>query len=451
MTLQATRRVSFEDVRLSLWFPPLVSAVLALAAALSLAEVAPGKGTWLGKLPWPGDYDTASTVLQVIATSTITIVSLSFSLVVVALQLASQQFSPRLLREFARDWVIQAVLAVLVSTFVFALTILLGMRADEAVPKLAVLLAYVLGLLSVGALLAFIGHIVRALRIDTMMVAVHAETAATMRKTYPSLEDPEPERPHDLPDPADGTCIPAPRSGFVKVITPDKLIAVAARHDVMLWMLLRPGDHLVIGTPMATAWRGDGEPVPEVLAAALADEVLEAVELGYERTSGQDTALGLRQLTDIAVKALSPGINDPVTATHAVGYCADLLVRLNGRRLGPQVHRDARGVARAVLPDRNCRYYLDLVCGQVRRYGSHEPTVLIALLRMLRDVAVSAVTDEQVEEVRRQVRLVLAQMSEGLLEDDADGVRSVAERVEQVLAGRVAQAFHDSAGETRSV
>jgi uncharacterized membrane protein len=443
-------RISFEDVRASLWFMPSVAALVALGAALALAEVVPSDDTWLGRLPWPGDYDTASTVLQVISTSAITVTSLTFSLVVVALQLASQQFSPRLLREFARDWVIQLVLSVLVGTFVFSLTVLLGLRAEEPLPKIAVLTAYLLGLLSVAALLAFLGHLVRTLRIDTMMVAVHGETAATMTQAYPALDDPEPRRPDDLPDAPGGTCLPAPRSGFVKVIETSGLVALATRTDTVLTMLVRPGDHLVLGTPIGTARRPDGSTVPE-LAEELAEGAVAAVELGYERTSEQDIAFGLRQLTDIAVKALSPGINDPVTAVHAVGYSSDLLVRLHGRRLGPQVHCDDAGRPRVVLPDRDHRYYLDLACSQIRRYGRREPTVLVALLRLLRDVALAVRGEQQAEEVRRQVRLVVAETSEDLLPEDIAQVHDGARRVEQALAGRHGEAFTDRAGETRSV
>lgn len=449
--MKRAQRLSFEDVRASLWFTPSVAALVALAAALPLAEVAPGQGTLLGRLPWPGDYDTASTVLQVLATASITVTSLTFSLVVVALQLASQQFSPRLLREFARDWVIQAVLSVLVSTFVFSLAVLLGLRADEAVPKLAVLLAFGLGLVSVAALLAFLGHIVRGLRIDTMMLGVHGETVATMQQTYPPLDEPEPRRPDGLPDAPRGTCLPARRSGFVKVIDPQRLVDAAVASDAVLWLLVRPGDHLVVGTPVATARALDGTPLPSERAEPLARAVLEAVELGYERTAEQDYALGLRQLTDIAVKALSPGINDPVTATHAIGYCSDLLVRLHERRLGPQVKADARGRARLVLPDRDHRYYLDLVCGQIRRYARREPTVLVALLRMLRDVAVATRSEEHDDDVRREVRLILAEMTDGLLPEDVEQVRGVAARVEQALSGEVAEAYTDRAGETRSL
>jgi uncharacterized membrane protein len=444
-------RLSGEDVRVSLWLPPSVAAAVGLAVALALAEVAPPRESTLGRLPWPGDYETAATLLQVIATATITATTLTFSLVVVALQLASQQFSPRLLREFARDRVIQAVLSVLVTTFVFSLTVLLALRADEAVPRLAVLLAFVLGLLSVAALLTFLGHIVKALRIETMMVAVHGEAVSTIEQSYPSLDEPEPRRPDAPPGAPGDTCLLARRSGFVQVVEPRPLIEAATRTGTVLWLLVRPGDHVVLDTPVATARQGDGSPLPPEQVEELTSALHAAVELGYERTAEQDAALGLRQLVDIAVKALSPGINDPVTAAHAVGYCTDLLVRLHGRRLGPQVRCDDRGRARVVLPDRDLRYYLDLTCSQIRRYGRREPTVLAALMRMLRDVALAAPEEESAEELRRQVRLVLAEMSEDLLPDDAADVRSLATRVEQVLAGEVAQAFTDRAGETRSL
>ncbi|HWH30874.1 MAG TPA: DUF2254 family protein, partial [Mycobacteriales bacterium] len=196
------------------------------------------------------------------------------------------------------------------------------------------------------------------------------------------------------------------------------------------------------------AWHDDGA---EVAADVIAEDVLEGVELGFERTVEQDAALGLRQLTDIAVKAISPGINDPVTAAHAVGYCADLLVRLQGRQLGEQEHPAPDGAVRVVTPDRDHRYYLDLVCAPVRRYGREEPLVLTALLRLLRDCAVHASDDDQRFEIARQASLVVGEISGQMLADDADAVPDLARRVDLVLTGDVAAAFRDRAGETRSI
>jgi uncharacterized membrane protein len=176
-----------------------------------------------------------------------------------------------------------------------------------------------------------------------------------------------------------------------------------------------------------------------------------AVILGYERTIEQDAAFGFRQLTDIAVKALSPGINDPVTADHAIGHMADLLVQIVGRRLGATVHENAHGGARVIVPDRDLPYYLELACGQIRRYGREEPTILISLLRMLRDVVASCRDDGQRAEVAHQCDLILAEVPEHLTKHDTEQVLDMADRVRQALAGDMHRAYLDRSGETRSI
>jgi uncharacterized membrane protein len=183
----------------------------------------------------------------------------------------------------------------------------------------------------------------------------------------------------------------------------------------------------------------------------VSDAVRAALVLGYERTLEQDAAFGLRLLEDIAVKAVSPAVNDPVTAATAVGHMADLLVRIAGRRLGPTLHEDGTGVGRVVVPDRDLRYYLDLCCGQLRRFGAAEPTVLMAVLRMLRDVAVACRDVEQRHEVARAAQLTAEELSDGVAAVDAEAVRTMHRRVEQALAGDVAAAYADRAGETRSI
>jgi uncharacterized membrane protein len=444
-----TRDLSAEDVRASLWFWPSCAAALSLAVTLVLLNVRPGPEARWTTWAWPGTTDSASTLLQVVATAVMTAMTLTFSLTVVALQLASQQFSPRLLREFARDRLTQGVLALLVSTFVLALTGLRGIDPERPLPVLVIALALVLGIASAGALLAFIGHLVRALRVDTMMVAVHKEAAATIAQAYPRYGDHSKDPSDDLPGPADGTLLASTRSGFVRTVSPDKLVAAARENGVFLRLGARPGDHVVEGAPLASAWRVDGS--GEVPVEALSTALKDAVEIGFERTVEQDAALGLRQLTDIAVKAISPGINDPVTAGHAVGYCSDLLTRLQGCNLGPQQHDDADGSPRVVTPDRDHRYYLDLVCAPVRRFGRSEPVVLTALLRLLRDCAVAARGDRQREQIGRQVQLVLDDMDDALLPYDADSVRDLARRAQLALLGDVDGAYRDRAGETRSL
>ncbi len=203
------------------------------------------------------------------------------------------------------------------------------------------------------------------------------------------------------------------------------------------------------GTPVASyLHRGAGcTDDDERLHAGVRD----SIALGYERTMEQDVGFGFRQLQDIAVKAISPAINDPVTAAHAVGHMADLLVKLTGRRLGATLHEDGEGVGRAVVPDRDLRYYLDLACGQVRRYGRGDPTVLMAVLRLLRDVATAARDDEQRREVQQQAALVVEALDPSMQDPDRAAVGDMAVRVGMALDGNLRGAYGDRSGETRSL
>ena len=201
-------------------------------------------------------------------------------------------------------------------------------------------------------------------------------------------------------------------------------------------------------SPVARVWADDGGPVP---LSAVRKFLAEALDIGYERTPEQDAALGLRQLTDIAVKAISPSINDPITAAHATGYCADLLVDLQRRRLGPEAYRDDDGVLRLVTTGRDYRYFLDLVCGPIRRFAHSEPIVLTAVLRLLRDCAATAVNESQREEIRRQNSLVLETPHDRMVAADGEEIGDMGRRVEEALRGNLDAAFADRAGETRSV
>ena len=163
-------------------------------------------GTWLNQVPlpepwsgraWPGSADAALAMVQTVASTAITVTALTFTLTIVVLQLASQQFSPRLLREFARDPVVMTVLAILVGTFVLAVTVLRGMGGSDAVPALGAGLVFLMGLTSVAAVLVFLSHLVSILRVDTMMKAVHKETAKAISIFYPAYGDGASQAPRE--------------------------------------------------------------------------------------------------------------------------------------------------------------------------------------------------------------------------------------------------------------
>ena len=438
---------SAESGRATLWPWPTASGVVAGVVGTVVADWQPLVGTGLEELLWPGERDAATTMLQLVPASVMTATSITFSLMVVALQMSSQQFSPRLLRQFTRDRVFKVVLSVLVATFAYSVSVL-RVLDDDVLPGVALLLTYLFSLASLAALVAFIAHVARSLRVETMMLAVHADTSRAMKRFYPEAVDGRTER-EQCPPSGDSVVLLSDRSGFIRLVDVPALVNHARDAGIVVWLAVRPGDHLIRGTPVAQAASTDpGGKIDEEAVLAL---LTRALDMGYERTLEQDPSLGFRELTDIAVKALSPALNDPVTADHALGHIGDLLVRMAGLQLGPQVHFDDDGQLRVVTIDRDFQYYLDLPCGQIRRFSSGEPTVLVSVLRMLRNVAPACRNEHQRREIRRQVDLVLGYANRELAAEQMGALEEMAERVEQALAGQLGPAFADRAGETRSM
>jgi uncharacterized membrane protein len=444
--LRSIRLPSWGDLRTALWIWPAVASVISFLVGLFAAGLSPEVDQRLSLWSWPGDHDGARAFLQVVAGSVITITSLTFSLVVVALQLASQQFSPRLLREFARDRITQWVLGILVGTFVLSLTVLRQVDELAELPRLALALTFIMALISVASLLGFLGHIARMIRVDTILTAVHSETVDAINRHHELREETKPEHESFLQEALseDRALVSSERSGFVQEVDIAKLMKGACSLDIAIVMLVRSGDHVMVGTPLAMVIG------PQSRTADVEKFMPGSVVLGFERNLQHDPGLGLQQLSDIAVKALSTSINDPTTAGHAVGHLGDLLVRLFSRRLGRVVHCDVTGAPRVVTLDRDLRFYLDVAVAQIRRFGAQHPTVLIALLRMLRDLATVATEEAQRTEIERQIGLILATAAIETSTIDEQEIEEAARRARLALSGDIREAYLDRAGESRS-
>ena len=319
--------------------------VLLAGAALSRVEV-DQDSPW-ATLAFQGTADDARSLLIVVSSTMITVTGLVFALTIVALQIASGQYSPRLLRNFMRDRGTQLVLSIFVGAFAYSTAGLYtvgvqGSGQEAFVPRLAVSGSLALALASVGVLIYFIHHLARSIQIDTIMSQVEREASAVIDEVYPhqpGYREAE-ERCPEPPPVAVG--LPSARSGYIQAVDPDPLVRTAVRHDLVVVVARQVGDHVVAGTPIAWAWgRTAGQPPPG--AGTLREAVDEAVQVGFERTMVQDVGFGIRRLVDIANKALSPAVNDPYTGVQAVHHLSVLLCSLARLRLGDWIVRDDRG------------------------------------------------------------------------------------------------------------
>jgi uncharacterized membrane protein len=348
-----------------------------------------------------GGPEAARTVLSVIAGSLITVTSLTFSLTVVTLQLASSQFSPRLLRTFSRDRLVHISLGLLLGTFTYSVTVLRTVRASVSdheafVPQIAVTVAYLMALVSVLMLVVFLAHLARQIRVEWMLRQVHAETDDAMQRL---LTDASPAgTPTVFVPQASPEAVPllAASSGFFTSLDEPLLLATAIDIGAVVFVDRLPGDSLIAGTPIAHAWpSGSTGPLSTSAREGLQMCIEESVDVSFERTATQDIAFGLRQIVDVTVKALSPGVNDPTTAVHGLGHVAALLCKAATKDLGPRLLCDQDGAVRVILRRPNFGELLELAVEQPRRYGAADPGVLVRLVTLLREVAWVATAADQ--------------------------------------------------------
>ncbi len=400
----------WNGLRERFWALPLLFAAIATALGLGLIALDDGLDTSFS-MPFlfAGGPESARAVLAAIITSMISFTGLVFSITIVVLQLTSSQFSPRVLRTFLRDWVSQLALGVFVATFVYALVVLRGVRGtsqvDPFVPQLSVTVALGFVLASVVVFLAYIDHIVQSLRVSTIIATIARATRALLERRFPADGDSTRARP--LPT-GKGSLISADQPGVVQQIDDGALVGLAEKHSVTICLLRSIGEFVPAGAPLLEIY---GEDVPE------AQDLRAAVHLGKERSLDEDVGFGLRQLVDIAERALSPGINDPTTAVQVIDQLHDLLRRLAARALPPRQAMTEDGRLALHVPQPDFDDYLSLAIDEILHWGADAARVRRRLLVMLIDLHDAARLEHQPAIAR--ARTSLGREHPSSIEDEA--------------------------------
>lgn len=400
----------WDSLRTQLWPVPLAAVVGALALGQYLPyldkQLEDHLSDAVSGLLFGGGPEAAQLLMQTIAGSLVTVTSLTFSLTVVTLQLASSQFSPRLLRTFSRDRFVHMTLAMFLATFVFSLTVLRSIRSETSdgegfVPKISVTVASGLTVASVVALVFFLAHLARQIRVETMMRDVHREADRTIGRIFPDGgSDAEPDRTH--PE-GRATFVESPVSAFLVAVDADAAVAAAVQSDAFVVIDATPGASLIAGVPFARAWSAEGGVIDDRSRSELEAGIQASLSTGFERTAAQDAGFGLQQLLDVASRALSPGVNDPTTAVHALGHISAVLCTLVSRHTGPKLHTDDAGRPRVLISHPSFEDLLDQVMTQMIRYALDDPRTAGRLVQMLRELCWVAAAGPRSVAIRQQL------------------------------------------------
>jgi uncharacterized membrane protein len=405
-----------EWVRTSYWVVPSLMGLS--AAGLAVFAIWADRGGVLGELRevfwlYGGSVDGARVLLSTLAASMITVIGVVFSVTIVVLSLASQQFGPRLLRNFISDLGNQVSLGTFIGNFVFDLLVLSQVSeysdADNFVPRISVTLGLAFSVLSAGVLIYFINHMASTVQVETILDRVYQELEQSIERLFPEHMGADVA---DVPEEAaKGQALPvgfeedaeaarAPASGYVQAVDTNALLRSSQKADAVVRLDVKPGDFVVEGAALAWLW-----PASKATVSHLR-EVASAVTIGSMRTPTQDAEFCINQLVQVACRALSPGINDPFTAIVCVDRLSAAICTVLGRRLPSDRRYDDSGSLRVVTHATSFAGLMDAAFHQIRQAASGNVAVSIRLLEAFARMKPHVRRREDGHEIMRHAHLV---------------------------------------------
>ncbi|MEV8479884.1 DUF2254 domain-containing protein [Streptomyces sp. NPDC051173] len=405
-----------EHLRDTFWFAPAVGLVGAAVTAVVALEL-----DWLliESLQRDGDYDTVSSLIDLaddtksiittVGSAMLTFIGVVFSISLVALQMASGQFSPRVVRLYVRSRITKCTFAVFLATFLFALLVQASYQGDtdprtvRTVPFISSIACVVMVMVSLVLFVAYVNSTIRLMRVSHVIDRIAWESFRVLDK-HGAAGGEVPEL-----GPVSAEITHRGRAGVLRDVNIARLVRVARRYGVVLRLIPRIGDFVVPGTPVLAVHGGTGPP-PRALRYT--------VSVGVERTFHQDLGFGLRQLSDIAQRALSPAVNDPTTAVQCLDRIVQILATVAGRPLGALRHPDRKGTVRLVQDLPGWTNLVDLGFAEIRGCATGAPQVTRRLMAALDDL--SALAPEGRRAPLRRHRVLLRQAVERTVPEPAD-------------------------------
>ena len=384
-----------ERLRTSYWFVPSILAIGAVTLSFVTVHVdTTVNAKWVRATGWiwAGGPEGARTVLATIAGSTITVAGVVFSITIVSLTLASSQFGPRLLRNFMADRATQCVLGVFVSTFLYCLLVLRTIRGTDAaasfVPFLSVTCGLVFAVISVGVLIFFIHHVSSSILADNLIARVASELREGVDRLFPDSLAENDDDGLRAEESAEETArmetpayeMNASTSGFIQAVDVEHLFNLACEKELLVRLRRRPGDFVAEGELLAEVW-------PREKAGKKVNEALnDAFYFGRQRTPTQDVEYSIDQLVEVAVRALSPGINDPFTAITCIEWLGSALIQVGERKIPSRCGRGEEGTLHLVTDVTDFAGIVSACFDQIREYGCTSVAVTVRLLDAIQRV-----------------------------------------------------------------
>ncbi len=415
----------WDSLHSSFWFVPTLMVLLAIALSFIAIEIDHSQeGTLVQRIDWAYSLGPSGSraILSAIAGSMVTVATTAFSITIVALQLASSQFGPRLLRSFMQDTGNQIVLGTFISTFVYSLMVLRtinGVENDEFVPHLAVTIGLGLAIASVGVLIYFIHHSASSIQVDQIIKQVGNDLDGAIDRLFPerigrnTSKHLEEESLAAIPTDFERIACPIKTiaSGYIQTINDNQLMQIATENNLLLRIQQRPGRFVVKGSEIVRVFP------EEKVNKKLAVQINDAFVLGSQRTEQQDVEFPIDQLVEIAVRALSPGINDPFTAIRCIDQLSAALCHLAQREIPSSYRYDDYNQLRIIAEPISFADATDAAFNQIRQYGKSSVAVTMRLLEAIAAIAPFTHRTPDRNTLQRHADMIERGSQEGIAEE----------------------------------
>ena len=404
----------WATIRTSYWFIPSLMAIAAIGLSFATTALDSRIGSsWLDEISWlyANKPAGARAVLSTVAGSMITVAGVTFSMTILSISHTTSQVGPRLVDNFMRDRGNQFTLGVFIATFLYCVMVLRTVRnadtrpaggvegsvdlATAFVPQIAVIVGLILAIASVGVLIFFIHHIPETIHVSNIISGVGRELNEKIDAQFPSRvgrpneDDEQRECEANLPESfyESARRVDSATAGYVEVLDADGLMCIASKHDLVIRLLAKPGDFRTCESALLLVG-------PDSRVTDEMEETLRSMFIfGVKRTPTQDLRFQINQLVEVAMRALSPGVNDPFTATNCMDWLQSALEILSERQL-PDAHRyDSSHDLRIVAEAETFESFLSLVFDQLRPYVATDRNASIHMMEMIAKIASHVSTD----------------------------------------------------------
>ncbi|MFG0240523.1 MAG: DUF2254 domain-containing protein [Gimesia chilikensis] len=439
----------WDSFRSSFWFVPSIMSLFAIALALGTCQLDELIASSNRELSWfSTTAEAARSTLSSVAGATIALAGVVFSITVLTLSIASSQFGSRLVRNVMSDSIADLVIGQYVGTSLYCMLVLQTVRegkngTDVFTPQLGTAVGLILGLICMGMLILFIHHVATAMQAPTIITAVARDLDLAVDRLFPERIGERPDEDEsrlsiedlraELSD--NNITVASQAEGYIEGIDGESLVSLACEAEGVVELLCKPGDFVTREKLLARIWLPRDTEKTDDMTTSYTNSVNRVIIVGPRRTPRQDVGYAARELVEIALRALSPGINDPFTAMSCVDRLGGALGRLVERSVPLRIRRDGESIARVLITEADgFPDVLSQSFGQIREYGASSTAVSLTILKALTEIANHASRPDDIHAIRSEAEaLQTAYIDQHVVEQDLETFRSKYRQLSEIL------------------